>query len=470
MDTPAILVVDDEAASVNLLRITLTRHYKVHTATDGPTALALLAAHPDISVAIIDQRMPGMTGTELIQNTIEPYPNLIRIILTGYTDIDALVAAINAGRVYRYLTKPWNKEELIATVRQGVEVHRLGMENRRLQEELQEANQRLRVENAQLKREARGRYRFEEIVGASPALETMLALVERIVATDSMVLVTGETGTGKEFVARALHYNGPRAEGPFVSENCAAIAPDLLTSELFGHKKGAFTGATEDRRGLFEVANGGTLFLDEIGDCPADLQTRLLRVLDQGEIRRVGDNKPIKVDVRIIAATHHDLEQDVRENRFRQDLFYRLSVFTVRTPALRERREDISLLAQHFVENLARNRGKVVRGLTNDTIDLLAAHDFPGNVRELQNEIERAFTLAEPDGYVTPDLLSEKFQGLESRPMTNGGTLRANVERYEAELIREALEHNGGNKSRTASELGLSRRSFLDKLIKYGMH
>lgn len=470
MDTHSVLVVDDEAASVNLLRITLTRHYKVHTATDGPAALALLAANPDIAVAIIDQRMPGMTGTELIQNTIEPYPNLIRIILTGYTDIDALIAAINAGRVYRYLTKPWNKEELVATVRQGMEVHRLGTENLRLQEELREANQRLRVENAQLKREARGRYRFEEIIGASPALEKMLGLLERIVTTDSTVLITGETGTGKELVARALHYNGPRAERPFVSENCAAIAPELLTSELFGHKKGSFTGATEDRRGLFEVADGGTLFLDEIGDCPPDLQTRLLRVLDQGEIRRVGDSQPIKVDVRVIAATHHDLEQDVRDGRFRQDLFYRLSVFTVRTPALRERREDVPLLAQHFVENLARDRGKAVRNLTNDTIDLLSAHDFPGNVRELQNEIERAFTLAEPDGYITPDLLSEKFQSLNSRPAANGGTLRTNVERFEADFIREALERNGGNKSRTATELGLSRRSFLDKLIKYGMH
>jgi Nif-specific regulatory protein len=270
-----------------------------------------------------------------------------------------------------------------------------------------------------------------------------------------------------------------------VSENCAAIAPDLLTSELFGHKKGAFTGATEDRRGLFEVANGGTLFLDEIGDCPADLQTRLLRVLDQGEIRRVGDNKPIKVDVRIIAATHHDLEQDVRENRFRQDLFYRLSVFTVRTPALRERREDISLLAQHFVENLARNRGKVVRGLTNDTIDLLAAHDFPGNVRELQNEIERAVALLGTGARIRREHLSEKVAGsgriqgsvpaqlpppvLPARRMRDAPAvvepdpadvrvpLRQARAAFEERYIDETLRAHGGNVSRTASVLGLSR-------------
>jgi two-component system response regulator HupR/HoxA len=465
-----VLVVDDEPASVSLLRITLGMDYTVHVATDGDAALRILGERPEIAVAIIDQRMPGMTGTELIQRTIEPYPNLVRIILTGYTDIESLIQAINAGRVYRYLTKPWNRDELLATVRQGMEVHRLATDNVRLQRELEAANARLRIENAQLKREARGRYRFEELIGNSTALHDTLALVERVVAADTTVLITGETGTGKELIARAIHYNGPRAERPFVSENCGAIAPDLLTSELFGHKRGAFTGAGEDREGLFETAHGGTLFLDEIGDCPADLQTRLLRVLDQGEIRRVGDNTPRRVDVRILAATHHDLEHDAGAGTFRKDLLYRLSVFTIRVPPLRERKEDIPLLVQHFAAQLAARTGKAVSGCTAETIDLLAAYDFPGNVRELENEIERAFTLAEPGAYITADLLSSKFAELKPvRPAVGNGSLRTAVERYEAQLIREALERNGGNQTRTATELALSRRGLIDKLQKYGI-
>jgi two-component system response regulator HupR/HoxA len=466
----AVLVVDDEPASVNLLRITLGMDHTVYTATDGTTALALLAQHPEIGVAIIDQRMPGMSGTELIRHTIEPYPNLVRIILTGYTDIDSLIDAINAGHVYRYLTKPWNKDDLLVAVRQGLEVHQLTMDNQRLQEELHEANARLRVENAILKREAKGRYRFDEIVGTSPQLERTLELVERVVATDTTVLVIGETGTGKELIARAIHYNGPRADKPFVSENCGAIAPDLLTSELFGHKRGTFTDAREDRQGLFEVADGGTLFLDEIGDCPMELQTRLLRVLDQGEIRRVGDSKPISVDVRIIAATHHDLEKDVAAGRFRKDLFYRLSVFTIKPPPLRERAGDIAVLAQHFLDRLAASHHKPVRGFTHAALALLAVYPYPGNVRELENEVERAFTLSDPDAYITPDLLSpEKFGGLRAAAASPPGTLRAAVERYECQIVRETLERNGGNQTRTAAELGLSRRALIDKLQKYGL-
>jgi len=466
---PSILVLDDEPASVSLLRITLGMEYTVYTATDGPAALELLAQHPDIALAIIDQRMPGMSGTEFIQKTIAPYPHLVRVILTGYTDIESLIEAINAGSVYRYLTKPWNKDELLGVVRQGLEVRRLAFENVRLQEELASANARLQVENVQLKREARGRYRFAEIIGSSPALQRTLGLVERVLATNTVVLISGETGTGKGLVARAIHYNGARADKPFVSENCAAIAPDLLTSELFGHKRGAFTGATEDRQGLFEVADGGTLFLDEIGDCPPDLQTRLLRVLDDGVVRRVGSNQPLKVDVRIITATHHDLERDVAAGSFRKDLFYRLSVFTITTPPLRERKEDVPLLAQHVLDRLVRTDGKAVRGFTPEALVLLGAYDFPGNVRELENEVERAYALADADGYITPDLLSAKFTTLAATLPSPPGSLRAAVERFEAQILREALARAQGNQTRTASDLGLSRRALIDKLQKYGI-
>jgi two-component system response regulator HupR/HoxA len=468
---PAVLVVDDEQATLNLVRITLRAQYTVYTAADGPTGLELLAAHPDIAVAIIDQRMPDMSGTAFIQRTIEPYPNLVRIILTGYTDIESLIEAINAGRVYRYLTKPWKIEDLRLAVQQGLEVHRLALENVRLQDELRAANARLRVENTLLKREVKGLYNFEHIVGTSPALQQMLGLLERVVASDTTVLILGETGTGKELIAQAIHYNGPRADQPFVIENCGAIAPELLTSELFGHRRGAFTGATEDREGLFAFADGGTVFLDEIGDCPPDLQTRLLRVLDHGEIRRVGDNQPRTVDVRIIAATHHDLDKDVQAGRFRRDLYYRLSVLTITPPPLRQRTEDIPILAQHFLDRLIRTTGKPMLGLAAETLARLCVYPYPGNVRELENEIKRAFTLAEADSLITPDLLSAKFSSIpaDTSANGNGGSLRAAVECLETRLIQEALARNHGNQSRAASDLGIGRRTLLDKLQRYGI-
>jgi two-component system response regulator HupR/HoxA len=465
----AILVVDDEPASVNLLRITLGMDHRVYTATDGPSGLDLLAAHPDIALAIVDQRMPGMSGTEFIQQTIDPYPHLIRIILTGYTDIESLIQAINAGRVYRYLTKPWDRDELVGTVQQGLELHRLAAENARLHERLKSVNAILRVENAQLRRESRERHRFDGIIGNSPALRRTLDLVERVAVTDSTVLLLSETGTGKELVARAIHYNGPRAERPFVAENCGALAPDLLTSELFGHKRGAFTGAGEDRQGLFEVAHGGTLFLDEIGDCPPELQTRLLRVLDHGEIRRVGENTPRKVDVRIVAATHHDLESEVEQGRFRRDLYFRLSVFTIQLPPLRERKEDIALLAEHFIDALNRPNGKRVLGCTPETLSLLSTADFPGNVRELENEIERAWVLADNEGYITPDLLSPRFAAAAEADSRCDQTLRGKMERFEEQVIRDALVENAGNQTRTAVALGVSRRALIDKINKYGI-
>ncbi|HVM95700.1 MAG TPA: sigma-54 dependent transcriptional regulator [Candidatus Acidoferrales bacterium] len=465
---PAVLVVDDEPDSVSVLRITLHTEHKVYTATDGATALRLLDEHPDIAVAIIDQRMPGMSGTELIQRTIDTHPHLVRIILTGYTDIESLIEAINAGRVYRYLTKPWKSDELRATVRQGLEVHHLAMDNLRLQAELQAANARLRLENTMLRGEVKGQYRFEEIVGVSPARERMLQMVERAVPTDLTVLIQGETGTGKELVARAIHYNGPRADKPFVTENCGALAPELLTSELFGHRRGAFTGAAEDRVGLFEFADGGTLFLDEIGDCPMDLQVRLLRVLDQREIRRVGDNQPIKVDVRVIAATHQDLRKSVEAGLFRKDLYYRLAGFVVSVPPLRDRRDDIGLLAQHFLDRQNAATRKVVPEFTAESLRRLAGHDFPGNIRELENEVRRAHAMARENESITPDLLSENFS-VAVGDEVNDNSLRTAVERFEAQIIREALTRNNSNQTRTAEDLGIGRRTLLDKMHRYGL-
>ncbi len=464
----AVLVVDDEPTSVNVLRITLSRQYQVHTAGGGEEALALLEQHPEIAVAIIDQRMPGMSGTELIRRTAEPHPNLIRIILTGYTDIDSLIEAINAGRVYRYLTKPWNKDELLGVIRQALEVHNLASDNLRLQEELRAAYQRLRIDYGHLKQEARDRGAFDEIIGSSRALQETLEIARHAAANDCNVLILGETGTGKELIARAIHYGGARAEHPYVTENCGAIAPDLVTSELFGHRKGSFTGAAEDRVGLFEVANLGTLFLDEIGDCSPELQVRLLRVLDQGEIRRIGENRARKIDVRVLAATHHDLEQDVRAGTFRQDLFYRLNVLTIRVPPLRERREDIAVLAQTFLDRFNSSKRKIVAGFTEDALRALQSYQFPGNIRELENEVQRAHALASAGEEIGVERLSPHLR-TDTGASATGGALQALMQAYEANVIREALERHQGNQTRAAAALGISRGGLILKITRLGI-
>lgn len=475
---PAVLIVDDETASTQLLRIGLAHLHPVFTANDGEEALALLEAHPEIAVAIIDQRMPGMSGAELIAATAERWPDLIRVILTGYTDIESLIASINSGSVYRYLTKPWNADELRGVVAAGMELHGVRAENARLTRELRAANATLRDENVELRREARGHWNFDGILGTSFALRRTLDLVEKVVRTSDSVLIAGPTGSGKELIARAIHYNGPRADGPFVPENCGALSPELLASELFGHRKGAFTGASADRKGLFETAHGGTLFLDEIGECPPDLQVKLLRALDQGEIRKVGDDTPVPVDVRVVAATHRDLEAEVEAGRFREDLYYRLAVFTVPVPALAERGDDISLLAEHFLAAAAVEQGRDLPGFTPEALATLQAWSFPGNIRELQNEVRRAAALADDGCFVTHDLLSPKLQaagpggaaGLAAADSGPGGTtLKVAMERHEAQLLREALSRNGGNQTRTAEDLGVSRRTLVERIQRYGL-
>jgi len=466
--TEAVLVVDDEPSSVNVLRISLSRQYPVFTAGGGEEALGLLAQHPEIAVAIIDQRMPGMSGTELIRQTASSHPNLIRIILTGYTDIDSLIEAINAGQVYRYLTKPWNKDELLGVVRQGLDVHRLAAENDRLHEELRTAYKQLRLNYAHLKQEIRSHDPFDAIIGGSGSLRRTLELARHAAANDCNVLILGETGTGKELIARAIHYGGARAEHPYVTENCAAIAPDLLTSELFGHRKGAFTGASEDRAGLFEVAHLGTLFLDEVGDCPPELQVRLLRVLDQGEIRRVGENRPRQIDVRVLAATHHDLEHDVRAGRFREDLFYRLNVLTIDVPPLRERCEDIPVLAQAFLDRFNAAKGKIVSGFSDAALDVLQTYRFPGNVRELENEIERAHALAAAGQEITPEGFSSRVTA-DVRSTAPGQYLRDRLDEFEASVIRRSLAEHGGNRTRAAAALGVSRGTLIKKLAQLGI-
>ena len=397
-----VLVVDDEPDILRSFRFNYGEDFDVLTAESGVRGLDLLSVH-DVAVIVADQRMPSMSGTEFLERSMDVRPDAIRIILTGFTDVDALVQAVNLSRIYRYVTKPWASEELRLTLLRAIEVFQLARENARLVEELRRANERLAVENAYLRDSVTAP---TEIVGVSSAMHEVLGLVGRVAPSTSTVLISGETGTGKELVARAIHAASPRRDELFVAVNCASLSEGVLESELFGHRRGAFTGAIEARKGLFEVADGGTLFLDEVSETTRGLQAKLLRVLQEGEIRPVGDNRSYPVDVRVIAATNRRLEDEMRAERFRDDLYFRLAVFPIHIPPLRQRPEDIPVLARHLVRRIAAQLRKSVGDPTPEAIEQLVRHPFPGNVRELANELERAILLAEPGAPITEDLLS----------------------------------------------------------------
>ncbi|OGK87065.1 MAG: hypothetical protein A2050_15900, partial [Candidatus Rokubacteria bacterium GWA2_73_35] len=360
-----ILVVDDEPAQRELVSGFLARHgFEVTTARDGAEALERFRREP-VDLILTDQKMPGLSGLELTQAARAVNPEVAVVLMTAYGTIEHAVAAIKAGAT-DYLTKPLNLDELL---------HRLGQVR---------DHQRLLGENRELRAALQERHRVEGILGESGRMQEVLSLVRRVAASDATVLIRGESGTGKELIAKAIHYASRRAEGPLVRVNCAALPETLLESELFGHEKGAFTGAQATRRGRFELAHGGSLFLDEIGDLPPHLQVKLLRVLQEREIERVGSSRPIPVDVRLLAATHRDLEALVKAGSFREDLYYRINVVTLAVPPLRERREDIPLLLDHFLSKFARANGKTIRGLTREARDTLLRYDYPGNVRELE--------------------------------------------------------------------------------------
>src|SRR3954469_3430106 len=328
-----VLVVDDESDNLDAFRFNFGRAFKLHLAGSGEEALALARQH-DLAVIVTDQRMPRMTGLELLKAAREVRPDAVGIIVTAFTDVDVLIESINLGRIYRYVTKPWDSKELRGVLTHAVERFALLRENRRLEEQLG-------AYVGMLSREAHGEFNFGAIVGESPALRDVLARVEQVAQTAATVLLRGETGTGKEMVARAIHINSARESRPFVRVNCAALASGVLESELFGHEKGAFTGAIGRRAGRFELADGGTLFLDECGDIAPEVQVKLLRVLQEREFERVGGTETVRVDVRVISATHRDLETLIGEGKFREDLYYRLNVFPITLPPLRDRLEDI---------------------------------------------------------------------------------------------------------------------------------
>jgi len=401
-----ILIVDDEEAILESLQLTLGSEYRVYTALSGEAGLEILERE-EIALVIADQVMPGMSGVELLEQVVERRPRAIRMMLTGYADMSSLIRAINEGRIYRYLPKPWEPDELRIAVKRGLEVYELANTNAELADALAEANERLRAENRSLRREVQERYSFEGIIGEAPSMQKVFDVTEKVAQTDASVLLSGETGTGKDLLARAIHYTGPRKQRRFVAQNCGALPETLLESELFGHKRGSFTGAHADKQGLFELADGGTIFLDEIGETEPGMQVRLLRVLQDGEIRPLGSSETRKVDVRVIAATNRDLKRRVEEGLFREDLYYRLRVVEIELPPLRERASDIPTLAHHFLDAVATRMGRSFAGFSNAAMDRLVAYAWPGNVRELANEIERIAALAEPEGLIGLDDLSQ---------------------------------------------------------------
>jgi len=443
-----ILVVDDEPAQLELVGGFLRkRGFDVALAPDGREALQRFRREP-FNLVLTDQKMPGLSGLELIEAVRAQNPETPVIVMTAYGTIETAVAAIKAGAA-DYLTKPLNLDELLHRVEQVRERQRLVGENRELRQALGE------------------RHRVEGIIGESGRMQDVLSLVRRVAASDATVLVRGESGTGKELIAKAIHHASRRAAAPLVRVNCAALPETLLESELFGHEKGAFTGAVASRKGRFELADGGSLFLDEIGDLPLHLQVKLLRVLQEREFERVGSSRPIPADVRVLAATHRDLEALVRAGAFRDDLYYRINVVTIALPPLRERREDIPRLIDHFLAGFAAKNGKAIQGLTREARDALLRYDYPGNVRELENLIERAVVLTRDDVIGLADLplsLREPEPAVaEERGLT------AAVEGLERRMIRDALARASGVQTAAAERLGISERVLRYKLRKYGL-
>jgi len=403
--------------------------------------------------------MPAMTGVELLRRSQEVAPDAVRVILTAYTDVDSLMEAINTGRIYHFVPKPWEPNELVVIVRRAAERWALGRENARLRDELEVAYNAARRDLAA----ARARpLNFDTLIGALGGLRAATELARKVLEGDTTVLLTGETGTGKELFARLIHDNGPRRTKNFVAQNCGALPESLLESELFGHARGAFTGATAERRGLFEEAHGGTIFLDEVGEMSPAMQLRLLRVLQEGELRRVGETNTRRVDVRVIAATNADLETAVAAGTFRKDLFYRLNGFPLHLPALRERAADIPALAEHFLAVYRTRARRAVPSISPEAMARLRAYPFPGNVRELEHEIERAVTLAEPEEPIGPEHLSERVRT--ARPATGTpSTLNDAIEDLKRRMIDDALRECG-SKTRAAERLGLTRQSLQQML------
>ena len=452
MSTRVLIVDDDETLRESLELFLASEDYEVVAAADGAAALTQLERAP-VDVVLCDLRMPGIDGFELLPQLLRIAPGLTVILMSAYGGRELAIEALKRG-AYDYLAKPFPPSEAVLAIRKAQEREKLRRANDLLQRDLSRA------------------VGERPIVAASDKMMAVLELIERAAEFKTTVLLTGESGTGKEVLARALHAQSSRHQQAFVAVNCGAIPEALLESELFGHAKGAFTGADRARRGLFTEADGGTLFLDEIGEMPLPLQVKLLRVLQEEEVRPVGESKTRSIDVRVLAATARDLTQEVAAGRFREDLFYRLDVVRVTVPPLRERREDIPLLVDHFLAQFRASLGKAVRGVADDALAKLVAYAWPGNVRELENVIERAVILANGDRITLrelPENVAERSPGAPPARASGDHSLGAARRRFEAEWIRDALAAALGNRTHAARLLGISHRALLYKLKEYGL-
>ena len=455
MRKPTILIVDDEKNTREGLARALQFNYRVLLADSGARALEVLDEEA-VELVLSDIRMPGMDGLALLHRIRARTPQPVVILLTAYGSIEQAVEAMRAG-AYDFLTKPVSLDRLDILLRRALEARDMASENRRLRERLDQ------------------NFGMENITGRSPAMREVFDTIRQVAPARTTVLIEGESGTGKELVAQALHHLSPRAQGPFVAVHCAALAPTLLESELFGHEKGAFTGASERRRGRFEMADGGTLFLDEIGEILPAVQVKILRVLEEHRFERVGGQQTLEVDVRLIAATNRNLRRMVEEGQFREDLFFRLNVVSVVLPPLRERAGDIPLLVDRFLKELAEENHRPAPALAPEVMDVLVSYAWPGNVRELRNAIERMVVLGRGDRLTLRDLPPPIRPAAAAMTQTrlpgavspDGGTLT--MDQMERQLILTTLEQNAGNRVKTAGVLGISRRTLHRKLKEYGL-
>jgi two-component system response regulator PilR (NtrC family) len=455
-----ILVVDDELSMREALSILLKSWgHDVHTAQNGKEAISILE-DAEFDLVLTDIRMdPGPSGIDVLDAAHRRWPDTQVIVMTAYAKTETAVEAMKKG-AYDYISKPFKNKEMQITIAMALEKRDLVLSNQRL------------------RREVHRRFSFESLVGASTRMKEVYDTIRQIADTRTSVLLLGESGTGKEMVARALHYNSSRSQGAFVVINCGAIPDALMESELFGHVKGAFTGAVVEKKGLFEVADGGTLFLDEIGELSLHLQVKLLRALQERKVKKVGGTRETDVDVRLLAATNRDLEEEVRKGTFRDDLYFRINVIQVNLPALRERPEDVPLLASFFLDRYNEELGKRIQGFTREALDILGRYDYPGNVRELENVVQRAVAFEQSD-WVTPSSLPPRVRdsggpivapGPQVGPIPEGDfSLDSYVEDLERNYVLTALSQTGGNVTDAARKLGISFRSMRYKMSKYGI-
>lgn len=455
---PRILVVDDEESIREFLNIMLKKDgYDVTLAEDGERAKELLEKK-SFSLVISDLQMPKLNGMELLKHIRAQHPDILVMMITAFGSTESAVEAMKLG-AYDYLTKPFKLDEVRILLKNALKAHSLT------------------IENAQLKRELKKENSFHNLIGNSVPMQRVFQMIEKVALAPTNVLITGESGTGKEMIAKAIHYNGPLKDKAFVTVNCGAIPENLMESEMFGHKKGSFTSAIADKAGLFEAADGGTLFLDEVGELPLTIQVKLLRAIQERIIRRVGANDDLKVDVRLIAATNRSLDQMVREGGFREDLYYRLNVIQIHSPALRDRREDIEVLAQHFLKKYNERLNRSIGGISHEAMEILRRYSFPGNVRELENIIERTVAL-ESGNTILPESLPPLVDTPSGKKLASSSEIQVGpegldlekvVSQIEKEILIKAIHTAGGVKKKAAKLLKISFRSMRYRVEKYGL-